>query len=220
VANRHVRDLQENIGQLTHGWSDAPYDKNDPDTYPNMWKAPQRFKTGYPSSGYEIAHGGSEGYSGYEATAESSLESWQGSTRHNAVILNEGTWSDNDWLAMGIGIYGGYAVVWFGKDADPWGEPPKEFEGIEKVRTDPEAVSANTKATAKDDVERSDACRGIIDAGKLEVCERIAGKCESSPDASSEVTIKTDAGEVKAKNRAKCFKVAKRLAEAGYKLAD
>jgi uncharacterized protein YkwD len=220
VANRHVRDLQENIGHLTHGWSDAPYDKEDPDTYPNMWKAPQRFNTGYPSNGYEIAQGGSEGYAGYRATAESSLEGWQGSPKHNAVILNEGKWSDSAWLAMGIGIYEGYAVVWFGKDVDPWGEPPREFEGVEKVQTGPESGSANEETTAKGSAEQSDTCKGIGDAGKREVCEGIAKKCEASPDEGSEVAIKTDAGEVSAKDRKTCLKAAKRLAEAGYKLAD
>ncbi|AFY37752.1 SCP-like extracellular [[Leptolyngbya] sp. PCC 7376] len=62
VANRHVWDLAENIGSLTHGWSDAPYDRGNPATYSSMWRAPQRFNTGYLGTGYENAHGGSGGY--------------------------------------------------------------------------------------------------------------------------------------------------------------
>lgn len=116
VANRHVRDLQNNIGDLTHGWSDCPYDASNSETYSCMWNAPQRLGTAYEGNGYENAHGGS---GGYEATAESALQSWQGSSLHNAVILNEGMWQDKQWQALGIGIYGGYAVLWFGEEADP-----------------------------------------------------------------------------------------------------
>lgn len=116
VANRHVQDLQNNIGDLTHGWSDCPYDASNSETYSCMWNAPQRLGTAYQGNGYENAHGGS---GGYEATAESALQSWQGSSLHNAVILNEGMWQDKQWRALGIGIYGGYAVLWFGEEVDP-----------------------------------------------------------------------------------------------------
>lgn len=121
VANRHVVDLQENIGTLTHGWSDAPYDANNPNTYPNMWEAPQRFNTGYPGNGYENAFGGS---GGYVATAQDAFNSWINSPLHNAVILNQGTWQSKSWDALGVGLYGGYGALWFGDEPDPTGEPP------------------------------------------------------------------------------------------------
>lgn len=70
VANRHVRDLQHNIGKLTHGWSDCRYDGSEKSTYPCMWRAPQRLKTAYRGNGYENAHGRSS----FKATAESALE--------------------------------------------------------------------------------------------------------------------------------------------------
>ncbi|NER38255.1 MAG: CAP domain-containing protein [Oscillatoria sp. SIO1A7] len=116
VANRHVRDLEENIRELTHGWSDCPYDGNNRSTWPCMWEAPQRLGTSYPGRGYENAHGGT---GGYRASAESALESWQGSSAHNAVILNQGMWQNRQWNALGIGIYKGYAVLWFGEEPDP-----------------------------------------------------------------------------------------------------
>jgi hypothetical protein len=58
VANRHVLDLAENIGTLTHAWSDAFYDSNNPNTWSSMWNAPQRFNTGYPDIGevYQICY--------------------------------------------------------------------------------------------------------------------------------------------------------------------
>lgn len=116
VANRHVRDLDSNLGYLTHGWSNCPYASNDFSSYSCMWEAPQRLGTPYPGKGYENAHGGSGGYT---ASAESALRSWQSSSGHNAVILNQGTWQDYPWNALGIGIYQGYAVLWFGEEPDP-----------------------------------------------------------------------------------------------------
>ncbi len=120
VANRHVQDITENVGTLTHAWSDASYDANDSKTWPNMWKAPQRLNTGYPGNGYENAFGGS---GGFVATAENSLNSWKSSPLHNAVILNQGIWQNQKWNALGVGIYKGYAVMWVGQENDPTGEP-------------------------------------------------------------------------------------------------
>ena len=116
VANRHVRDLHENIGYLTHGWSNCPYDASNSDTHPCMWQAPQRFGTSYTGNGFENAIGASNGY---QATATSSLEGWKNSSSHNAVILNKGIWNKYPWNALGVGIYKGYAVLWFGKEVDP-----------------------------------------------------------------------------------------------------
>jgi uncharacterized protein YkwD len=116
VANRHVQDLEKNIKTLTHGWSNCPYNASNQATYDCMWKAPQRFGTPYPGNGYENAHGGS---GGYKANANSALESWKTSSAHNAVILNQGMWQNRPWQALGVGIYGGYAVLWFGEEVDP-----------------------------------------------------------------------------------------------------
>lgn len=115
VANRHVQDLALNIGDLTHGWSNCPYSASNRSTYPCMWSAPQRLGTAYPGNGYENAYSTSAG----EVRAVSALRSWQGSRPHNAVMLNQGQWSDGTWRAVGVGIYRGYAVLWFGEEEDP-----------------------------------------------------------------------------------------------------
>ena len=116
VANRHVQDLQKNIKTVTHSWSNCPYKSSNRATYNCMWKAPQRLRTAYPGYGYENAHGGS---GGYRANASSALKSWKSSSAHNAVILNQSIWRSRPWRALGIGIYGGYAVLWFGEEVDP-----------------------------------------------------------------------------------------------------
>ena len=125
VANRRVLDLAENIGRITHDWSDASYSGN-PDV---MWNAPQRLDTGYPGRGYENVTGYS-GFDGPNMTAERALDSWKNSNAgHREVILNQpgpnGDWSQRPWNALGVGIYKGYAVLWFGEEIDPTGEPTR-----------------------------------------------------------------------------------------------
>jgi len=120
LANRHVLDLERNLEQgideITHGWSDCSYSIEQEDTWPCMWEAPQRLNTGYPGQGYENLFGAP---GDYQASASAAFESWSSSEGHKAVLLNQGAWNSREWNAIGIGIYGGYAVLWFGEEVDP-----------------------------------------------------------------------------------------------------
>jgi uncharacterized protein YkwD len=116
VANRHVLDLDKNVGKLTHGWSNCPYSVSKQATYSCMWKAPQRLGTAYPGDGYENAHRHSR-----KATANTAMGSWKSSSFHRDAILNRGLWRNKTWKAVGIAIYRGYAVLWFGEQTDPLG---------------------------------------------------------------------------------------------------
>ncbi len=109
VANRHVRDLSENIGHLTHDWSNCNFD-NDPNC---MWQAPKRLGTSYPGEGYENAAGGTG-----ELTAEESFNLWKNDASHRGVILNQGIWKDFKWQALGTGLYKGYGSMWVGAESD------------------------------------------------------------------------------------------------------
>jgi hypothetical protein len=81
--------------------------------------------TDYPASGYEIAFGSSSTqYDSYIASAGDAIASWKSSELHDAVITNEGQWSDRSWIALGIGIFKGFATVWFGEVVDERGSPP------------------------------------------------------------------------------------------------
>ncbi len=77
-----------------------------------MWKKPAEL-TSYKANGFEI----SAGSSGARIDATTALRMWQGSSGHNAVIINAGMWRQ-PWRTFGVGIYGGYAVAWFGQQAD------------------------------------------------------------------------------------------------------
>lgn len=129
VAQTHVKDLEGNKASADancnmHSWSD----KGDwtsccytPDHAQAecMWNKPREL-TSYTGNGFEISHGSST-YDSYVSTAENSLKGWQGSKGHNAVIINKGVWERFKWQAVGIGIYGSFAVVWFGAEEDSEG---------------------------------------------------------------------------------------------------
>ncbi len=123
VAHLHAADLS------THGftdtcslhswsrdgaWTSCCYDQRHPDTR-CMWNKPREL-TPYDGVGYEIAYRYS---AGVRPTA--ALQAWKTSERHSSVILNLGRWSRHKWKAVGIGIDGQYATVWWGEDPDPAG---------------------------------------------------------------------------------------------------
>lgn len=135
VAQEHCKDLCANKPDLvktcnTHSWSDKGQwkgccyspDHKDPGC---MWNKPREM-TSYKADGFEIACGSSEAiYDNYVMTAQYALDSWKGSVHHNNVVLNKDIWKAVKWNAIGIGIYKGFAVIWFGQEADEAGAPEK-----------------------------------------------------------------------------------------------
>lgn len=127
VAGRHAVDQIYNLGYYAgHRWSDDPADDSaNFKAYTNewMWRAPERLDTAYRGNGFEISVG-----SGGPIDPQGALNSWINSQGHNDVITNQGVWSNYDWNAIGIGIHGNIAHVWFGAESDPWGAPV--IEGV------------------------------------------------------------------------------------------
>jgi len=123
VGDLHVQDLATEAPHTAancnlHSWSDAGAWSGccytpDHAAAQCMWDKPREL-TDYPGNGYENAAGGGGSLGPAEA-----LELWKGSPGHNAVMLNEGTWANLTWNAVGVGISGGYAVLWFGEESDP-----------------------------------------------------------------------------------------------------
>ena len=80
-----------------------------------MWDKPREITRGsYAGDGFEISAWHSD-----RMTPTQALESWKRSSPHLSVILNRGNWSNIAWQAMGGAVSGRYAVVWFGKVAEP-----------------------------------------------------------------------------------------------------
>jgi uncharacterized protein YkwD len=131
VAQQHCLDLYLNKPDLgdgcnAHSWSDkgawsACCYTPDHKQAECIWEKPAEM-TSYTGYGYEIACGSSDPqYSSFVMTAEYALQSWKKSPGHNNVILNKESWEDRGWNAIGIGVYKGYACVWFGQESDPAG---------------------------------------------------------------------------------------------------
>lgn len=125
VAQTHVKDLADNKPDLgncnAHSWSSSGSWTSccytpDHAQAKFMWSKPREL-TSYQGKGYEIACGSNDCCSDFIMTANYALESWKKSAGHNAVIINQGMWDDS-WNAIGIGLYKGFSVVWFGHERD------------------------------------------------------------------------------------------------------
>ncbi|MFT5039569.1 MAG: hypothetical protein ACI8TX_000520 [Hyphomicrobiaceae bacterium] len=123
VARLHARDLAlrpPSTSCMIHSWSDAGawtpccY-TSDHSQARCMWNKPIEL-TAYRGVGFEVAYMHTAG-----VRAEKAVKAWRESELHRAVLLNRGKWADNAWRAMGVGIHGDYAVLWFGQDWDPAG---------------------------------------------------------------------------------------------------
>lgn len=125
VAQTHVKDLVNNKPDLgncnAHSWSSngswtpCCY-TSDHAQAKHMWSKPRELTT-YKGNGYEIACGSNECCSNFNMTAEYALSSWKKSPQHNAVIINQGIWN-SQWNAIGIGLYKGFSVIWFGNEIE------------------------------------------------------------------------------------------------------
>jgi len=125
VAKLHSQDLAENFPYNKrcnlHSWSDhGPWTPccytDDHKKAPCMWYKPGELSN-YPGYGYEIAYWTNEPL-GPADYARKALAGWKRSPGHNTVIVNLGRWKEKDWKAMGVGVYKGYATVWFGEEED------------------------------------------------------------------------------------------------------
>ncbi len=125
VATAHAGDLTRHPDIAIepcnlHSWSDqGPWTAccytGDHARAQCMWDKPREIgRNGYVGDGFEIA-----AFGGIDSSQ--ALELWQQSGPHHEVILNAGIWQDTSpWPAMGCGLEGNYAVVWFGSTPDPF----------------------------------------------------------------------------------------------------
>jgi uncharacterized protein YkwD len=125
VAKLHVQDLAENLPYNQrcnlHSWSgQGPWTAccytEDHEQAACMWNKPGEVSN-YPGFGYEIAYWTNEQLNSANF-AKKALSGWQRSVPHNIVMVNQGRWKSKNWKAMGVGVYKGYATVWFGEEGD------------------------------------------------------------------------------------------------------
>jgi hypothetical protein len=127
VGQAHVRDLHHyqphsQSGCDLHSWSDqgswSPVCYTADHANANgMWNKPNEVTGGlYSAFGYENAYS-----TNGQATPDAAYTMWINHAAHADVILERGVWVGRNWPAMGVGLYEGYAVLWFGDGADPQG---------------------------------------------------------------------------------------------------
>lgn len=121
VAQTHAKDLNANFSTTDHcnmhSWSDKgtwmpfcfPADQNRK----NDIKDKAKELTSYPGKAWEITYWGNS-----DADLGSILEFWNNIPYASNMIGNTEEWSKKDWKSMGVGIDGGYVLVWFGIEAD------------------------------------------------------------------------------------------------------
>jgi hypothetical protein len=77
-----------------------------------MWNKPREI-AGYPAEGYENVYSG-----GDTIVPEVIVGKWVKEEASRELIHEEGVWKNSGWKAMGVGMYGSYAAVWFGRQED------------------------------------------------------------------------------------------------------
>ena len=131
VARTHARDQVENFKDGSrcnmHSWSNKGSWSSccytpDHNKAKCMWDKPREL-TNYQGDGFEISFYSTYNYASSADCARDILAGWKTSPGHNDVIINKSIWKDMKWQAIGIGIYGEYADVWFGTVEDVAGEP-------------------------------------------------------------------------------------------------
>lgn len=131
VARTHAVDQTANFKEgkrcNMHSWSDKGSWSSccytpDHRKAQCMWDKPREL-TNYQGDGYEISFWSTYEYTTPEAKAKAILAGWKKSPGHNEVIVNKSIWKNANWQAIGVGINGEYADVWFGKEEDSAGEP-------------------------------------------------------------------------------------------------
>lgn len=131
VAKTHAMDQTANYKNGTrcnmHSWSKSTKWSSccytpDHKQAQCMWDKPREL-TGYKGDGFEISFWSTYLYATPKAAAEDILKGWKKSPGHNNLIINGSNWKKVEWQAIGIGIYGEYANVWFGAEVDLAAEP-------------------------------------------------------------------------------------------------
>jgi hypothetical protein len=126
VAHVHALDLYyyhpDRRPCSLHSWSEGGrwtaccYSDKDP-KYGCMWNKPKEL-TNYKGKGYELAF--------MENDTVGPQEPYNMWTTHEVtsdILLNRGRWKTKSWKAIGVALYRGYALLWFGEEADAAGSP-------------------------------------------------------------------------------------------------
>lgn len=121
VAKKHANDLQLNKPDTNtcnfHSWSNKGnwtpccFEKEIKDKSCMLNKPTELTK--YPGTAYEIIY-----WENKQATSDKAYKQWIETSASRSVFSNYKNWENYEWNAMGIGIYEGFAIAWFGESFD------------------------------------------------------------------------------------------------------
>jgi uncharacterized protein YkwD len=124
VARLHAEDLSLNDPTNkrcnAHSWSNKGHWEpccytSDHKNAECMWFKPKELSE-YSGIGYEIvARYLNTNDPSIKMKPAEALNTWKKSPGHNNVIINKKGWKNKEWKAIGIGLFRGVAVVWFGE---------------------------------------------------------------------------------------------------------
>ncbi|CAF1261507.1 unnamed protein product [Didymodactylos carnosus] len=132
VAYTHAIDIIDNSpdvnGGNMHSWSNKG--KWKPVTYTSdhryahlMWSKPSEISN-YKFNGFEISFGYAQNVRKTMTVDPTvAVNSWKNSPGHNDVMIQQGSFASTPMKAMGVGVYKGYACVWFGQQLDTYPAP-------------------------------------------------------------------------------------------------
>ncbi len=156
VARIHAMDLAHNRpdfgGCNPHSWSDKGIWKpccysKDENRIACMNNKPKELTT-YKFKAWEVVYSGGE-----DANAQDAFDLWKDINLMNDYLLNTGKWT-KPWQAIGVGIYGDYACVWFGEGVDASGKVP--YCGLHTQET-LSSGNANDTFIIQDEIESGNA---------------------------------------------------------------
>lgn len=140
VAKMHIDDLIQNKPDTStcsfHSWSnkgnwqDCCFTKESKDKL-CMQNKPGEL-TGYSGKGYEVVY-----WESREASAQKAIDQWKETCAATSIILHTKEWQSFNWKALGVGVDGGFAVIWLGEESDP--ETLVKVCGGEPVKSQPVA---------------------------------------------------------------------------------
>ncbi len=126
VAKIHARDLYHNNPDTSfcslNSWSDKGewtaccHSRFTPN--PSCIVNKPKELAGYAGEGHELVYWDSQGNH-----PDTAMRFWTSIAQAREVLLNQNKWSYFNWRAMGVGLYQGYACVWFGEVPDTLSEP-------------------------------------------------------------------------------------------------
>jgi hypothetical protein len=153
VAKTHISDLIQNKPDTNmcsfHSWSNKGnwkaccFQRESKDKLCMQLKPKEL--TNYPGNAYEVVY-----WESREANAEKAIDQWKETSAAQSVLTNFKDWEKYSWNAIGVGIEGGFAIIWLGEEPDP--ENEIKICGIETIivnepvieSADPQVVSAGT----------------------------------------------------------------------------